>query len=767
LFSDYYLYGIISAQTLQDLAETKTMKKGGEKIACPYVDIGFYCPQANLPTFLLTTTKEKKQLAYFEQLSRSLKILPQQWANIELIAGQYLKLKKGKFFGVGQLQYPQGLQILLPESYDSLDFISSPEDMPAAYNITILARKQSKWAIYNLLGKAITKHSYSQYRYQAQEAAFLLQNAKNKKWGLAKIEAAKLRPLLPFSYDSLTILSNKSGNINDAIALKKGKWGVLMDIYKLPQQRLAFQYQQILVATATEDNIEYLALREGKTEYWANGQLRPIIGEFSEIGRNLSPNLRLVKNKNKFGLLQTKTLTLVCPTIYDEIREFSTDTSQSAPPFLLLRAQKLIGLYAIDRETIIIPATYDSINYLNPQIVQVWRGGKVGCFDLYNNTEIISPEFDQIQALNNTYLPNSYLLRQGENWGLWRQGAQILPCQYNSFSIDSRQEFLLLNQDTQTVFIDIKRLGQQKNSNFNLDSCALIAKPIATHFAPKWKYNIGQTDSFSRINIANERVYITTNKANAPFLMLDNKGNALPLPAVLADFKANEKPLSFVISADEKLLFYTNAALQLHALKLKNTKNAATYQPLWQQNLTQDLTEIMSAGFCLIDIDKDKKEDPVLIFNKKIIAYSTNSSKRLWAYAAPFSLAGQAYTADLNKDKIPDIITANLQISGKNGQPIGAINSPAAAPRLPSIFVPTFPLQSVRFSNKKPLQTLIATDNGYLLILPSSSNNIQKILRLPAPLFAPPIVADIDGDGLLELLIHCNDGFLYCYKSPF
>lgn len=797
LFSDYYLYGLMSAQTLQDWADNKTMRKGGEKVACPYIDIRFLCPQPNLVSFLLTTDKGKKQLAYFEQISQRLQVLPQQWANIELIEGQYLKLKKGNFFGLGQLLYPQGLQMLLPESYDSINFIGSTANDAPANTITILAQKQSKWAMYNLLGKAITGHSYSQYIYQAEAKAFLLQTLKhtskkkNNKWGLVQVQADKLQQLLPFSYDSISILSNKSGTIHDAIALKKGQWGVLMDIYKLPQQRLAFQYQQIIAITTSGDNIEYLAQREGKTEYWTNGQLRPIVGEFSQIGRALSPNLRIVKHKNKSGLLQTKTLNIVCPTIYDEISELQlnqqpTDSSD-APSFLRIRSQQLVGLYAVDRETVIIPAAYDSINYLSPQIAQIWRSGKVGGFDLYNNTEIISPEFDEIQILKSQYLPNAYLLRQGENWGLWRQGAPLLACLYDSFYLDSREEFLILNKlilnkltlnkaDSETLIIDLKRLAGYKNTNLSTDiqlnPITIIVQPIANYFAPQWTYNIGQIDSLtnnlSRISTANGRVYITTQNSNAPFLMLDSKGNALTMPAQLTDFKtdlkANEKPLSFVLSADANFLFYiiyTNAAFQLHALKLKTSNNATIWQPLWQQ----DLTEPLSAGFCLIDIDKDKKPDPVLIFNKNIIAYSTNTGRRLWAYAAPFPLTGQAYTMAENRDKIANLFIANLQISGKNGQPIGAITPPNAAPPLPAIFTPAYPPQIVQFAKQKPAQTLIVSDNGYLLLLPINSNQISLTLRLPALLAAPPIVADIDGDGLLELLLHCKDGVLYCYKA--
>lgn len=735
LFSDYYLYGLISAQTLQDWAAHKTIRKGGEKIACPYIDMRFLCPQPNLVSFILTTDKGKKQLAYFEQLSQRLQVLPQQWASVELLDGQYLKLKKAKFFGIGQWQYPQGLQMLLPESYDSINFIGSIN--------FILAQKQSKWAMYNLLGKAITPHSYSQYSYQAEAKAFLLQTTKHKKknknnkWGLAQVQADKLKPLLPFSYDSITILSNKSSTINDAIALKKGQWGVLMDIYNLPQQRLGFQYQQIIaISTNNQDNIDYLAQREGKTEYWTNGQLRPIVGEFSEVGRAVSPNLRIIKHKNKFGLLQIKTLNIVCPTIYDEITALQlsqqlTDNSNT-PSFLRIRAQQLVGLYAVDRETVIIPATYDSINLLSPQIAQIWRAGKVGGFDLYNNTEIISPEFDEIQALKSQHLPNAYLIRQGEDWGLWRQGAPLLACLYDSFYIDSREEFLFFSKaDSQTLIIDLKRLADYKNTDLSTDirlnPITIIAQPITNYFAPKWTYNIEKTDSLSRISTANGRVYITTQNSNAPFLILDSKGKPLTMPAQLTDLKANQKPLSFVLSADENFLFYTNAAFQLHALKLKVSKNTATWQPLWQQNLNEPL----SAAIHLIDIDKDKKQDPVLILNNKILAYSTSTGRRL------------------------------------NSQAIGAITSTtAAAPLLPAIFRPAYPPQTVQLSKHKPVQTLIVTDNGYLLLLPPNSHQILLTLRLPALLAAPPIVADIDGDGILELLLQGKNGVLYCYKAP-
>jgi hypothetical protein len=37
-------------------------------------------------------------------------------------------------------------------------------------------------------------------------------------------------------------------------------------------------------------------------------------------------------------------------------------------------------------------------------------------------------------------------------------------------------------------------------------------------------------------------------------------------------------------------------------------------------------------------------------------------------------------------------------------------------------------------------------------------------LGLPKPSEFPPMIADINKDGYLDLLINCFDGYLYCYN---
>jgi hypothetical protein len=60
-------------------------------------------------------------------------------------------------------------------------------------------------------------------------------------------------------------------------------------------------------------------------------------------------------------------------------------------------------------------------------------------------------------------------------------------------------------------------------------------------------------------------------------------------------------------------------------------------------------------------------------------------------------------------------------------------------------------------------EAVIGTESGELLVFSSQGELLQR-LELPAGLEAPALIADIDGDGRLELLLACLDGQLYCYE---
>jgi hypothetical protein len=55
-------------------------------------------------------------------------------------------------------------------------------------------------------------------------------------------------------------------------------------------------------------------------------------------------------------------------------------------------------------------------------------------------------------------------------------------------------------------------------------------------------------------------------------------------------------------------------------------------------------------------------------------------------------------------------------------------------------------------------------ENGFVEIYSLTSHKVMARLGLPKPSEFPPMIADINKDGYLDLLINCFDGFLYCYN---
>jgi len=61
-------------------------------------------------------------------------------------------------------------------------------------------------------------------------------------------------------------------------------------------------------------------------------------------------------------------------------------------------------------------------------------------------------------------------------------------------------------------------------------------------------------------------------------------------------------------------------------------------------------------------------------------------------------------------------------------------------------------------------QFAFVTEKGEFIITAEKGALLQR-LKLPAGAEATPMVKDIDGDGYLEILIACLDGYLYCYDT--
>jgi outer membrane protein assembly factor BamB len=67
--------------------------------------------------------------------------------------------------------------------------------------------------------------------------------------------------------------------------------------------------------------------------------------------------------------------------------------------------------------------------------------------------------------------------------------------------------------------------------------------------------------------------------------------------------------------------------------------------------------------------------------------------------------------------------------------------------------------------HKKSWQIAVPTEKGELLVYDENTRKLERY-KMPAGSECTPLLADIDGDKKLELLIASYDGFLYCYGLP-
>jgi outer membrane protein assembly factor BamB len=55
-------------------------------------------------------------------------------------------------------------------------------------------------------------------------------------------------------------------------------------------------------------------------------------------------------------------------------------------------------------------------------------------------------------------------------------------------------------------------------------------------------------------------------------------------------------------------------------------------------------------------------------------------------------------------------------------------------------------------------------DHAFIEIISLTQDSVVKRLTLPSNSEFPPLIEDVDGDGQLEMLVSCDDGWLYCHR---
>lgn len=61
-------------------------------------------------------------------------------------------------------------------------------------------------------------------------------------------------------------------------------------------------------------------------------------------------------------------------------------------------------------------------------------------------------------------------------------------------------------------------------------------------------------------------------------------------------------------------------------------------------------------------------------------------------------------------------------------------------------------------------EVIVPTETGELLIM-NEYGGILSVIKIPSGAEATPLICDCDGDGKLEIIISCLDGYTYCYDT--
>ncbi len=229
---------------------------------------------------------------------------------------------------------------------------------------------------------------------------------------------------------------------------------------------------------------------------------------------------------------------------------------------------------------------------------------------------------------------------------------------------------------------------------------------------------------------------------------LINLGKAINMSPCLYDLNKDNQ-LDIIIGSDDG---------KVKALNGKNIKTV-----LW--TVTKPNSQIFSSASIF---KLGKKECVLLAFNDyRFMAVDARSGKQLWSFTTTSYVTASPLVINSNQmeDSNDDILIASNDIfyliNGKTGKPIWEKTAPKVV-MTPIVY---------DLNQDGKLDVIYGGEIGTLSII--SLNNGKKeagftfVTDQLQTIKSSPILADVDGDEVLDIIVGCNDGYLYSFRNPF